>query len=277
MQCSFLAPACHALAVAVLGLCVGSGSAWAQPCVKTVRWNPDKSTSARLLPDGVEASFNHDLLVEVLRRMGCTARFVGMPWARALLELENGRLDILPGAFDSEERRRYALFSVPVMRSPNVLFASRAASDKFKLDRLEALGEATAAGFRLGAQVGVAYGQAFDRLAADPALRARLVPVSSRESAWQMMRLGRLDGLIADETVGLNEVRDLSLQDAIVKTGVVVANEATRVAFSRKTIPERFVRDFDAAFATLVQDGTYKRLREQYVPCAVVAEKLGCR
>lgn len=272
MQRTLVGLALRSLGLALALLCCCR--AQAADCVKTVRWNPDKSTTAKLLPDGVEPSFNHDMVVEVLRRMGCTARFVGMPWARALLELENGRLDVLPGAFESEERKRYALFSVPVMRSPNVLFASRAAADKYKLDKLA---DVTAAGFRLGAQVGVSYGQSFDKLAAEAAFHARLVPVSSRESAWQMIRLGRLDGLIADETVGLNEIRELGLDQAIVKTSVVVASDASRVAFSKKTISPQFVRDFDAAFATLLRDGTYKRLRELYVPCVVAVEKLGCK
>jgi polar amino acid transport system substrate-binding protein len=258
--------------VLLLALC-GALPAHAAECVKTVRWNPDKTTSRQMV-DGVEPSFNHDLVVEAFRRMGCTPRFVGMPWARALLELEHGGLDVLPGAFESAQRKRYALFSVPVMRSPNVLFARKAAAEQYKPARLADL-KGTA--FRLGAQIDVSYGQAFDQLRADPAFAGRLVAVSSRESAWRMMNLGRLDGLVADETVGMNEIRDLGLQQSIVKTRVVVANDATRVAFSKKSVTPEFVRAFDRAFAAMLADGSYKKMREQYVACTVAVEKLGCR
>ena len=258
--------------LAVLLCC--SAAAQAAECVKTVRWNPDRGSSALQAAGGVEPSFNRDMVVEVLRRMGCSARFVGMPWARALIELENGKLDILPGAFENDERKRYARFSVQVMHSPNVLFMAKSAADKYSITKL---GDVTGTSLRLGFQICVSYGQAVDKLSGDEGFKARLVNVSSRESAWQMMALGRLDGLIADETVGLNEIRDLGLQQAIVKTPLVVANDASRVAFSKKSISPQFVQQFDSAFSSMLADGSYKKIREAYVPCAVAVEKLGCK
>jgi polar amino acid transport system substrate-binding protein len=260
-----------AIACLLSGL-LGAASVDAAECVKTVRWNPDKTTTQH--PDTVEPSFNHDMVLEALRRMGCTARFVGMPWARALIQLENGQLDILPGAFETEERKAYAYFSQPVFRSPNVLFLTAAAAAKSHFTQPQ---DMLRSDLRLGLQISVSYGLEFDRLKAQPQVTAQLVPVSSRESAWRMMELGRLDGLIADETVGLTEVRDLGLIGKIVRTSVLVSNEATRVAFSKKAVDVAFVRAFDQAFSAMLADGSYKAIRERYAPCPVAVEKLGCR
>ena len=58
----------------------------AHACSKTVRWFDDAPYSFRA-PNGHVAGFDVELTREVLRRIGCQAVFVEMPWARALVQL----------------------------------------------------------------------------------------------------------------------------------------------------------------------------------------------
>ena len=96
------ASAQRALATVCLGL-LFSGQIFAQ-CVKSVRWSDDPPYSYKL-PTGEISGFSVDLLRAVLKGMNCEARFVELPWARALRELEQGRLDILPGALRTPATR----------------------------------------------------------------------------------------------------------------------------------------------------------------------------
>lgn len=258
------------LAMVLLG--VAASQAQAAGCTKTVRWNQDPPYFTRG-GTGDVAGIDADIVREALRRMACKPVFSEMPWARALLELEMGRLDILPGAFKTPEREEFAFFSVDVNRSPNVLFMSARASVKYRFERLV---DVASTPFRLGAQIKVSYGDEFDALMAQPAFAARVVPLTHRASAWKMMQADRLDGVIADQVTGIMEIQQLGMAADVVKTRIIVSGDAAKIAFSRKSINPAFVEQFNKAFESMKTDGTYRRILEAYLPCKVSAEKLGC-
>lgn len=256
-----------------LACMLGMGAAWGQACVKTVRWSDDAPYSFRL-PNGEISGFSPDLLRAVLKSMNCEVRFVELPWARALRELELGRLDILPGALRKPDREAYAYFSRPVNRSPNVLFVAKSATSKFKLATLADL---SGTGFRLGAQIGVAYGPEYDTLIKTPVFSAQTTQVSSRRSAWKMIEQDRLDGIIADEITAQVELKQLGLQDAIVKTDIVASSEAALLALSQASVTPEFVKELDRTLEAMMADGRYQKIRAQYVPCRASAAKVDCR
>lgn len=91
------------MALFAMGLSV---TAWAQtpgaaPCVLSMRWADDAPYFMRG-PDGQVRGFRFELTQEALRRMGCQFKLVELPWARALIELEAGRLDMLPGVLSTD-------------------------------------------------------------------------------------------------------------------------------------------------------------------------------
>ena len=247
--------------------------AQAQACVKTVRWFDDAPYSFRGA-EGVIQGISVDLARTVLTQMGCQLKWVEMPWARALLELEQGRLDILPGALRKPEREAFAHFSRPVNRSPNVLFVHVSAAEKYRPTQLSDL---IATDFRLGTQIGVSYGAEFDALMKNPDFKSRVTPLTLRRGAWQMMEKNRIDGLIADEMTGLLELQQLGLSHLVAKTRIVVSGEPALIAFSKKSVDANFVHRFNTAFNAVLEDGRYKDIVQKYLPCPVSVEKLGCK
>lgn len=255
-----------------VGYALSLGNATAQ-CVKTVRWSDDPPYSFKSA-DGDVMGLNAEIVRAALKTMQCEPRFVELPWARALRELEQGRLDILPGALRTPEREKFAFFSRPVNRSPNVLFVTKGAGSRYKL---KALADIAGTGFRLGAQIGVAYGPDYDAQIKTAVFLAQITPVTSRRSAWKMMELDRLDGLIADEVTALVELQQMGLSETIVKTDIVVSGDAAMFALSQASLTPEFVLQFDRSLNAMMADGRYKKIREKYVPCIASVSKLGCR
>jgi len=253
--------------------CLSATAATAADCTKSVRWSDDAPYAFRGT-EGELKGLHVDTVRAALKRMGCLPQFIERPWARALAELEDGNLDILPGALRRPERELYATFSRPVNRSPNVLFMRKAAVDKYKISKLADL---IGTPFRLGAQIGVAYGPSFEALQKDPRFAALLTPLTARRGAWQMMDMDRLDGLIADETTGLLELQELGLSHAIVKTPIVITSEPGMFALSKKSLSPQFAADFDRALEAMVKDGELRQIRERYVPCPVSSDQIGCK
>lgn len=243
------------LVIAVLG-----AAAQAAACEKTVRWNDDPPFSQRTA-SGEISGITIDQVRETLRRMGCTARLLEMPWARALAELEAGRLDILPGALQRPERSRYAYFSAPGPLFANALFVSTAA---LKAKRYGKLADLRGRDFRLGVQIGVSYGPEYDALMQDPEFVKQVQRVSSRQSLWKMVVAGRLDGVLADQLTGRLEIAQLQLQDHIKEAGVTLPHAGASVAFSKKSIDLAFVERYDKAFETMQQDGSLAAILRRY-------------
>lgn len=250
-----------ALAALALGL---SASAWAQAtataCTKRLRWNDDPPYSMRL-PNGQVGGLQVELARAVLQRMGCQVRLEELPFARALVELKAGRLDMLDGAFPLPERRAYAHFSEVRSISRNLVFIRAADRPRFQD---QSLADLHRQGWQFGAQVGVVYGPAYAELQKDASFRAKLQLVPRRTSLWQMLARGRVDLVIADELSASHELAAAKLQDKIVATPLVVSDDPTSMAFSKATTDLAFVQAYDAALRALQADGTYRALRQRH-------------
>lgn len=260
------------LLVVGLALVAISPAIFAATCEKTVRWHHDPPYSSKN-PQGVVTGVYVELLQSALKKMGCSTKLVEMPWARALVELEAGRLDILPGALYSVERTRFALFSIPVNTSSNVLFLKKSALKKFQLKNLEDILQSN---FRLGVQIDVSYGTNFDKLLKDPAFLKHLSLIRNRENGWKMLEIDHIDGLIADEATGLIELQDLHLQTLIIKSSVVTSTAPSMIAFSKKTVDSAFVEKFNKVFKEMVASKEYVQLKEKHNPCKVSLRALAC-
>jgi polar amino acid transport system substrate-binding protein len=253
---------------------IATNACVAQPlCEKTVRWNNDPPYSMRDA-QGKVTGFYVDLVEEILTKMNCTMKLQEMPWARALSELEAGRIDILPGALQTSDRNRFALFSDPINFSSNVLFMKKTAIDQFNLKNLADIPKIN---FRLGVQVNVAYGAEFDQLLKEPAFLKQLTTVYKRHNAWKMVDINRIDGLIADEVTGLLELKTLHLDNTISKTNLVVSSSPGLVAFSKKTIGQRFIEEFNQQLQAMISSGNYAKIHEKHIPCKLSLSALGCK
>lgn len=242
-------------------------------CTKTVRWFDDPPYSYRQ-SDGQIAGFDADLAREVLRRSGCEARFLDMPWARALVELEAGRLDVLPSTFRNSKRERYAHFSIPLQQTPNVLYLTPAAAAKY---RPAALDDLAGTPFRLGVQIGVSYGEHVEALQNLPSFRANMVPVTQRRNAWRMMELGRIDGMIADQASAAVELRQLGLEQVLLPSKIAVPTDPMAFAFSKASVPASFVGTFNQHLQAMLADGQYRKLRDRYLLCGRGDRPRACR
>lgn len=247
------------LAVAWLALAVGTAAA-ATACEKTVRWHEDPPFSMRRA-DGEIVGINVELVREALRRMDCSARMLEMPWARALAELEAGRLDVLPGTLRLPERERFAYFSKPGPQTRVLLFVP--ARTPIERDAAQ-LAELRGSGFRLGAQLGVSYGPDYDLLMRDPSFARDVRQVAARRSLWLMLDAGRLDGVLANELTARLELQQLGLLERVRSTAMVLPHKDAAVAFSRKTVDEDFVRRYDEARATMQKDGSVAAILRRY-------------
>ncbi|WP_374660230.1 substrate-binding periplasmic protein [Inhella sp.] len=241
------------------------------PCAKKMRWADDAPYSMRL-PDGRISGVRVELAQLALSRMGCSLVLVEMPFARALLELKDGRLDMLGGAFPRPERRVYAHFSKPEFSSPNLVFVRGA--DRARMAG-KGLVQLVAEGWRLGVQPGVAYGPAYEDLQQQAVPSSQITTVARRASLWQMLVRERIDLVIADQLTARYELAHADLVDQVVASALVISDEPTGMAFSKLTTDEAFVHRYNETMDGLRDELAYRTIMERYGLSRSAAVKRG--
>jgi len=233
-----------------------------QACELRVRWNPDPPYTMRDAAGHV-VGLQVDLIEQALQRLGCRAVWVELPWARALVELQAGRLDMLPGALRRPERESYAHWVPQHIALSNRLFVRAGRENEFgAATRLQ---EAWRPGLKLGVQIGVVYGPDYAELLGNEAFRAALTQVSARRSLWQMLDIGRIDGVIASETTARWELRELGLVGRVVATPVAVPHEPVQIMLSKRSVDAALVQRYREVSAAMERDGTLARVLNKYL------------
>lgn len=243
-----------------LGLAVACGIAGA--CEVRVRWNPDPPFSMRAV-DGRLVGLRVELAERTLERMGCRAVWVELPWARALVELEAGRLDLLQGGLRRPEREAYAWLVDEPFVVTNRLYVRSA--DLARVGAATQLQQAWRPGWKLGVQIGVVYGAEYTEMLKDASFRAALTQVPVRRNLWQMLDIGRVDAVLADEGTARWELAELGLDGRVQPTTVTMGQEAAQVMFSRRSVQAAQVQRYRDAGAALKRDGTLDRLIAKYL------------
>ena len=230
-------------------------------CDITLRWDDDPPYFMAQEDDvvGIDA----DLAREAMERLGCSLSLQKLPWARALVELRDGRVDMLSGAYRTPEREQYAHYSEVVgLVSPNILFVRRSDEARFDLSGLRELLESD---FRLGAQINVSYSDEYSALVQNPDYEKNIQYLSRRESLWRMLARNRIDGVVASRLTGLYEIQELGLSGTITPSSLVVSNKPAYFVFSKASVGSEFVADFDLALRAMLEDGTFEAIENRYV------------
>lgn len=235
-------------------------------CELRVRWNPDPPYSMRD-GQGRLIGMQIELVERTLERLSCRAVWVELPWARALVELQAGRLDVLPGALRRPEREAYAHWAEQHVAVPNRLYvrADQRAGFGSATRLREVLKPEAKPGLRLGVQIGVVYGPEYAELLTEAGFRARLTQTPARANLWQMLEIGRVDGVLASEASARWELAQLGLTGRIVPTDVLLSNEAAQIMFSKHSVDAALVQRYRQAGEALEKDGTLARVVRKYL------------
>lgn len=206
------------------------------------------------------------LEIEVARaaldRLACRLIPVELPFARAMAELEAGRIELVPGVLPTPERERYARFSLPGVRTRNLVFLRNDLATGARLATLEDL---RASDLRVGVERGTAYRAELKSRLARPGMERRLEEAVSLEALLRMLQMQRIDAFVADEYSTAFLAQELGLTAAFRASPIVIDNEPPVFAFSRLHVKADFVERFNAALEALRRDGTLKRLETQFL------------
>jgi polar amino acid transport system substrate-binding protein len=249
-----------AVVAAVLVFACSSARAWAS-CELRVGWEP-------YLPyqfathDGEVTGADIVLMRELATAIGCEVVFKELPWARQLLELEKGTLDVAMSASWTPERADYAHFSIPYRRGEMAIFVRRGTVSQYPLS---ALSDIPGIGFRLGVILGYYYGPEFEELQQDPAFAAYIDPAADYPTNIRKLLHARIDGFLVDDVAVMRaEARRLGVADRVERYPLRMPGDEFHFMFSRRSVAADVVAVVDRQLQIMKAGGRIQAILDQF-------------
>jgi len=192
-----------------------------------------------------------EIFKAVIERANLKADFVELPWKRHLRYIESGEIDIAFGASYTNEREKYAYFTIPYRLETVKLFIRN--GDKFKINTLK---DITKYNFLLGVEAGYYYGDTFQKLMKDPKFKQHTNEVLDIEQNISMLLKGRINGLLADPNTITAFCDKYKITGELELYPLNIYQADIYMMLSRKSLNSETLIKFNSAIQSLKKDGT---------------------
>lgn len=249
-----------AAVAALLGLL---SAAPAAACDLTVGWDPFapyQKEGRGSDPEGIDI----DLVTAFAEEAGCTLTFIRTPWARQLMEIEAGALDMALAATPTEERAAYAHFTRPYRDEEFRLYIRREDAEAGRYPQAT-LADVVAAMDKVGIMRGFYAGPEVEALQADPATAGRFDEGTNEGLSLKKLAAGRIEGVIAERAVAADALRAHDLDGVIRLHPVAVHATGVTLMLSRASVPESVRERLDAAIGTIRASDRYGAILAGYL------------
>jgi polar amino acid transport system substrate-binding protein len=227
-------------------------------CELKIAWEPwppyQQETDA-----GEVSGLDGDLLGAIVGEMDCTITWVQSTWKRSLQGVESGEISAVMSAIRTEDRAAWGRYSDVYRQSANHLVLGNDLEGQY--DSLE---DFLAAGNKLGIVKEYNYGNQVMALIADDQYKMQIRDTLAADANMKRVASGRVDGVLMDVFVASNLKREMSLADKIAASSIEVSSEDLHVLFSKASVDQQTVDDFNSVLARLRAEGALQILFDQY-------------
>ncbi|WP_053077303.1 ABC transporter substrate-binding protein [Chromobacterium sp. LK11] len=266
LQAGILCAAVQGLLCAA-ALCAGLGQASSPPAVGacgrelSVGWDtrpPYHYLSARQQLDGYSVA----VLNEAARRAGCQLNYLQMPWARNLLNVKNGQVDMAMNALKTPEREQFAHFVWADNPSTVRIWSLSSNAARWPIHRLADLDKHGK--LVLGVTRGDSYGAIIDAWLKFPPPSVSVDSGPTQDINIQKLRARRLDLLLASSVTMRAALQAQPAEAEIVPLAPVWNIGGSYFIFSKSSVPQPVVDAFQQALTSMRRDGSIHALYQQY-------------
>ena len=202
-----------------------------------------------------------DLTDAVMAEAGCDVTYKPLPWARGLVQLQEGDVDIVPHMSRTAEREEFAAFVGPMLIQRVKLIV--AGDDEVNVDSLEDLKSLP---YKVGIERGFFYGDEFEsKRQTDENFANKLQVNSSVENNERMLAAGRISGFFAYELNVLQRASADPDYSNFVVHPFTLREDSEYYGFSRKSVDASTRQRVLDAFDRLSANGTLDGIRAKYL------------
>ncbi|WP_019615061.1 transporter substrate-binding domain-containing protein [Psychromonas ossibalaenae] len=195
-----------------------------------------------------------DIVTAAFASQGYQVNFKIMPWSRALNEVKEGRVDILPATWFTQERTNYLTYSDSYLE--NSLKFIKKADDSFEFDGMSSLD-----GKKIGIVRGYGYGDAF--LNADNFSRPEANDLIAN---LKKLKAGRIDLTLEDELVAKSSItaKGLNVADFSFTSSALSVNPLHVTSGKANPRAAELTDAFNKGLATIKSNGKFNEILDRY-------------
>lgn len=205
----------------------------------------------------VVVGIDADILRGVMNSIGCQITFQELPWARTLLYVETGTVDVAIGAGYKNARAQWANYSV-AYKSINHWLYTR----KNRHIDVDSIDEFFNKGLTLGVVTGWGYPIEIRDALSNPNYSNLIIEVSDFEQLPKMLDANRINGIIAIPDQLKSKVVRNNFSHQFISNAQY--QEDLHFMFSKESVPPRFVTDFNNALYQLIHNGHRSKILRKY-------------
>lgn len=210
------------------------------------------------------------LAKEISNEVGVKIKYDAIDWDQLLEDIEVGKKDIALGAIYSDERAKYAYFSVPYRYEEDSLFANK---DKIKDLEGKSLSDLFVYfkknKFKLGVINKFIYSDPLiNKYITDPQNQDLIVRTENDYENIDLLLNKEIDGFIEDRIVGATSIWRMDAGKNIVEHRLNVATPI-HIIFSKKSVSEEVVNRYNEAIEKLINTEKYQKIVSWYIYPAI--------
>ncbi|MEH6345332.1 MAG: transporter substrate-binding domain-containing protein [Bermanella sp.] len=179
---------------------------------------------------------------------------IGLPWARAIIMMESGELDVMAGIYKTPERSKTFYFTQAFLAENLNIYVLR--NKGFHYEEFKDL-----IGKRTDMIIGSSNGKQFDAFAKK---HLSLHLVSTREQQFQRLVRERSDYVILDQYTANWKLKKLGLVKQIVALETPLIKNPIYFAFSKKSPCASLLPQINVILNTMERDGSLSDIYETY-------------
>lgn len=232
----------------------------------------NKMTSAGYKLTGMDV----EIIKAISAKIGIEANYSYISWAEHQQKLKTGEMDLAGGATFTEERSKFAYFSVPYRFEQNSLFISKNTNKSLNFKNIpEFLAQVRLQNFRLGIVNGYVFADSrINEFIQDPNNKDIIFVRQNDTECLNELLSENIDGWISDRLIGANVIFEKSVEDKVVET-LLNAQVPIHLMFSKKSVPIELVDNFNQNIKEFVRSSEYKNIIKTYLYPVLLLQTLG--
>lgn len=179
-----------------------------------------------------------------------------IPWKTHLHFVKTGKVDMAMGASWSNERCKYAYFSLPYRTETVKLFVKKGRADEIKLTTFNELGNSP---YIIGVESGYYYGDAYAELIKQSSFYANISEAIDIETNVSLVIAGHLDGFLADPYTVDAFIEKYKMQGEFEAHDVEIYSADIYIMLSKASTDTNLLERVNMAIKTLQAGGQLEK------------------
>jgi len=198
----------------------------------------------------------------VIIEAGFEPKYLDVPWMRALMMLEHGKLDMMMGLSKTKERSKFLHWIGPI-RNETMNLVVRKDNENFQIENLDDIAEiAYAHNKTFGLQLGAFYGEKLATRLQQELFSEAFYTTSSLKQNLGLTSNGRILGFFENKTSIAYRIKHDPEYKQLVLHSFELNKAPVFCGISKKTSPESYQK-LQQAFDKLEQNGTLDKIRNK--------------